>query len=306
MLLAFGASACDLDNGGSKPPPPDNGPTSSPGQASVRAVQGSPDAGPLDVYVYPSGASLPNSPTIGNLRYRAISNYVNVSSGSYNVDVFVQGRRSTPLTPTETIAIDPGTQVTAAVTGEVANGSIGYTNFIEPAVSAGQSALIVHHAAPGLTGALASIDPLGFAVYDANVAGGGNPSNGIAPIASITTQLFSFSYQSAAVGPSGPAPSGQTVGGQFFLAPIPANFPAAIGFAAGAPAADGSPLGAISASAIPTQLATNTTLPNTTLKNLTSERLPAGAHLSIFAVDNIPVSNGLAPQPLTLIGTLDP
>ena len=210
------------------------------------------------------------------------------------------------MTPTETIAVDPNTQVTAAVTGEVAGGSIGYTNFIEPSETAGQSALIVHHAAPGLTGALASIDPLGFAVYDATVAGGGNPSNGIAPVASITTQLFSFSFQSAALGPSGPATSGQTAGGQFFLSPLAANFPAAIGFAAGTPAADGSPLGAISASALPTQLATNTTLPNTTLKNLTSERLPAGAHLSIFAVDNIPVSNGLAPQPLTLIGTLDP
>lgn len=308
--LVLGVSACDLDSGGSKPPPPDGGPTGAPGgQAQVRAVHGSPDAGPVDVYIYATSASLPGSPTISNLRYRAISNYVNVSSGAYNVDIYPQGRRANPVIPTESINVNSGQQVTAAVTGEVAKATIGFTNFVEPAETPGQAALIVHHAAPILTG-VANLDPIGVGYYDANVAGGGNPSNGNIPVAAITKELLAFSNlpsPSGAAIASGPAPSGQApVDGEFFVAPLPANLPTAIGFAAGSPVSDGAPLASIIASALPTQLATNTTLPNSTLQNDTSERLPAGAHLSIFAVDNTTATNGATPPPVTLIGTLDP
>ena len=168
------------------------------------------------------------------------------------------------------------------------------------------STLIVHQAAPSLATNVTPIDPVGVGYYDASVAGGGNPSNGNVPVAAITRQLVAFSYQPGAAGPSGPAATGQPLGGEFFLSPLPANLPLAIGFAAGAPSSDGAPLGSIIAAALLTQLATNTTLPNATLQNDTSEGLPAGAHLSIFAVDNAAATNGATPAPVTLIGTLDP
>ena len=283
------------------------GPTTTPGQAQIRAVAGSPDAGAVDVYVYSANASLPSSPTISNLRYRAISNYIAVSSGAYNVDFYPQGRRANAVVPTQSLTVNAGQQGTAALVGEVANGNVDDATFLEPAETAGRSALIVHHAAPGLAGTLATIDPLGVAFYDASVAGGGNPSIGNVPVASITTQLFSFSYQAGFAGPSGPAVTGQVLGGEYFVSPLPAGLPLAIGFAAGAPGSDGAQLASVVASAVPTQLASNTTLPNTTLQNDTSERLPSGAHLSIFAVDNTAASsNGVTPPPATLIGTLDP
>ena len=309
-VLATGVSACDFDNGSSKPPspgpPPTTGPTGAPGQAQFRAVAGSPDAGSVDVYIYSAGTSLPSSPTVANLRYRAISNYVNVASGDYDIDVFPQGQRSNGIVPTQLITINSGQQATAALAGEVASRSVDVATFIEPAETQGQSALIIHHAAPGLATSVVPVDPVGVAYYDASVAGGGNPSNGNVPVAAITRQLVAFSYQPGAAGASGPAASGQLVGGEFFLSPLPATLPLAIGFAAGAPSSDGTPLGSIVASALLTQLATNTTLPNATLQNDTSERLPAGAHLSIFVVDNSAAANGATPAPVTLIGALDP
>ena len=259
-------------------------PTPAPSLAQVRAIHGSPDAGPVDIYVYPAGTSRPGTPTVAKAAYPQITDYLNVPAGQYTVDVIAPAGSPSTTAPaaTENVTVAGSTQYSIAVGGQLAKHTLQFVNFVEPAETSGQTALIVHHASPYVQSA---VSPVGVGVYDSSKA---------AP-ASIP-QLFGFSLSTST---SGPAASGKVSGGQYFLSPLPGGLPAAIGFAAGVPAGGGNFTTLITAT--PSQLAAplqNKTAAQQQLAADTSSAIPAGAHLSIFAVD----TKGAA----QLIGTLDP
>jgi len=252
--------------------------------ASVRAVHGSPDAGPVDIYVYTQGGTRPTTATVAAATYPQITGYLTVPAGAYTIDVIAPAGSPSTTSPvaTENVTVSANTQYSIVVGGTLAAKTLQFVNFVEPAETAGQAALIVHHASPYVQNALGG--PVGVGVYNAAQA---------AP-ASIA-QLFAFSLTST----SGPAASGAVSGGQFFVSPLPSGLPAALGFAAGPPAAGGDFTTLVTAT--PSQLAAglkNPTAAETTLAADTTSAVPAGAHLSVFAVDTTSAAQ--------LIGTLDP
>ena len=253
--------------------------------AQVRAVHGSPDAGPVDIYVYRTGTSRPTSPAVSGAAFPQITGYLKLTPGAYTVDVIAPAGSPSTASPvaSESVSVNTGTQYSIVVGGKVAGGTLRFVNFVEPSEVSGQTALLVHHASPFVQNALNGV--VGVGVYDASQA---------AP-ASIP-QVFSFAL---AGGTSGPAVSGAVNGGEFFLSPLPAGLPAQVGFAAGPPAAGGNFTTLITAT--PSQLASglqNPTAAQQALAADTSNAIPAGAHLSIFAVDTASAAE--------LIGTLDP
>jgi hypothetical protein len=260
------------------------GVTPAPANASVRAVHGSPDAGPVDIYVYGQGGTRPSTPTVSAAAYPQITGFLSIPAGTYTVDVIAPAGSPSTTTPvaTENVTVTAGTSYSIVVGGSVTAKTLQFVNFIEPAEVAGQTALVVHHASPYVQNALNG--PVGVGVYNAAAA---------AP--ATIPEVFSFSLASA----SGPAASGAVSGGEFFLSPLPAGLPAAIGFAAGPPAG-GNTLTTL-VTATPSQLAAglkNPTTAETTLAADTSSAVPAGAHISVFAVDTSSAAQ--------LIGTLDP
>ena len=71
------------------------------GQVKVRIVHASPSAGPVDVYVTVPGADITTAtPTLTNVPFKGVSQYLAVAAGNYQV-------RVTP-TGTKTVAIDSG------------------------------------------------------------------------------------------------------------------------------------------------------------------------------------------------------
>jgi hypothetical protein len=184
------------------------------------------------------------------------------------------------------VTVSPNVQYSIAVAGKVAAETLQFVNFVEPAETAGTSAVIVHHASPTVQSIVA---PVGVGIYDVAAAAGGPPANG------STTQLFTFSLTPT----SGPATSGNVSGGEYFLSPLPSGLPAAIGFAAGAPG--GSSLASVAVYATPSQLASVLTQQTSSQQELaqdTTSAFPSGAHLSVFAIDTATSAE--------LIGTLDP
>jgi hypothetical protein len=255
--------------------------------AQVRAVHGSPDAGPVDIYVY-AGSTRPSTPTIAGATYPQITGYLTVPALPYTVDVLPKGAASTATAvASEKLTLGGNQQYSVVVGGKVGNGTLRFINFVEPAETSGQTALIVHHASPFVASAIA---PVGVGVYNAATAGNGPPST--------ATEVFAFNL----AGSSGPATSGaQPVDGEYFLSPLPSTLPTAIGFAAGAPSTPGSALTSIAVYATPAQLAAGLANPTSAEQALaadTSAAVPAGAHLSIFAIDTASAAQ--------LIGTLDP
>jgi hypothetical protein len=259
--------------------------TPTPSPALVRAVHGSPDAGPVDIYVYTQGAGRPSTPTVAAAAYPQITGYLSVPAGPYTVDVIAPAGSPSTTSPvaSENVTVSPKVAYSIVVGGKVTNKTLTFVNFVEPTETAGQTALIVHHASPFVQNALNG--PVGVGVYDASQA---------AP-ASIA-QLFSFSLTTPS---SGPAGSGAVSGGQFFLSPLPSGLPTAVGFAAGPPASGGDFTTLVTAT--PSQLASGLKNPTSAQQQLaadTSSAIPAGAHVSIFAVDTTAAAQ--------LIGTLDP
>lgn len=253
--------------------------------AQVRAVHGSPDAGPVDIYVYKSSTSRPTSPTVAAAAYPQITGYLKIAPGTYTVDVIAPAGSPSTTAPvaSENVTVSTATQYSIVVGGKVGNGTLQFVNFVESAETAGQTALLVHHASPFVQNAIGG--PVGVGVYDASQ-----------PAPATVSQIFSFSLTG---GISGPATSGNVSGGEFFLSPLPSGLPTAVGFAAGIPLGSGSFTTLVTAT--PSQLASglkNPTSAQQTLAADTSSAIPAGAHLSIFAVDTSSAAQ--------LIGTLDP
>jgi hypothetical protein len=274
-------AACS-SNSTSPSPAPTLGPV-----AQVRAVHASPDAGAVDVYVY-SGSARPSSSTVPGAAYPQITGYLSIPVGSYTVDVLSKGESSTgTAVASEHVSVVANTQYSIVVGGRVANGTLQFINFVEPAETAGQTALIVHHASPFVASAIA---PVGVGVYDASAAAGSAPTS--------ATEVFAFNLKN----PSGPASSGaQPSDGEYFLSPLPSTLPAAVGFAAGAPSTPGGALANIAVNATPAQLASGLNHPTASQQTLatdTTSAIPFGAHVSIFAIDTATSAR--------LIGTLDP
>jgi hypothetical protein len=246
--------------------------TPTPSPALVRAVHGSPDAGPVDIYVYAQGAARPSTPTVAAAAYPQITSYLSLPPGAYTVDVVdpAGSPSTTAAVATENVTIRSKVAYSIVGGGKVANKTLTFVNFVEPTETAGQTALIVHHASPFVQNALDG--PVGVGVYDASQT---------APTS--IAQLFGFSLTTPI---SGPAASGGVSGGQFFLSPLPSGLPTAF---------------TTLITATPSQLASglkNPTSAQQTLAADTSSAIPAGAHVSIFAVDTTSAAQ--------LIGTLDP
>ena len=293
-VAAFFALALSACNGGNPSLTPQPGQTF----GFVRSVHGSPNAGAVDIYVYPTGLPLPSVPSFSNVRYPAITPYLQLAAGNSTIAVYPQGQRGT-ATLSESVQVISGEHITAAVTGIFGgtNNNLGVTNFIEPPTTPGQASITVHHASPSQV-TPPNPNPIGVGIYDST-----GP-------ASANTQLFVFSYTS---GTSGPAASGTVSGGQWFLSPLPTTgIPAEIGFVAGQPGAAspvaGGSLATVDTAATLQQLATNSAsgFQNATLAGNAQNTFPAGGHLSIFAVDRNSGGNTAGLPGGTLIGTLDP
>lgn len=85
----------------------DNNTAPASGQVKVRIVHASPIAGPVDIYVTaPSGDLATATPTLANVPFKAVSDYLSVAAGDYRV-------RVTP-TGTKIVALDTGTLSLAA------------------------------------------------------------------------------------------------------------------------------------------------------------------------------------------------
>ncbi len=265
---------------------------------SLRAVHGSPDAGPVDIYVFAKSSAQPATPTVANLQYPGITPYLSLPIGSYTVVIDKAGTMTQIATETVT-ATTAAQQLTSVVAGTVASSTVQLQNFVEPAETPGTSALIVHHASPAVD---AAVSPVGVGIYGA--------SSAAAPAAASTTEVFAFALTSGSLttpGVSGPATSGTVSGGEYFLSPLPSTLPSPIGFAAGAPGTLGGALGSVATSTTLSGLGTALNTAGyglspleTALAQDTANTVPAGAHLSIFAVDSTSTPPGI------LIGTLDP
>jgi hypothetical protein len=291
-IAALSLASCS--GGGSSSTPPQQAVV---GTFSTRVVNGSPDLGPVDIYIYSSTGSQPAQPIIANLQYPGISNYVAYPAGTYTIAIDQAGT-TTQLGSAQLGGTTTGEIVTTAIAGQVANSTLQLQSFIEPAETSDQAALIVHHASPALNSA---ISPIGIGAYAATTSA--------APSATATTQLAKFSIASTGgttFASSGPATSGNVVSGEYFVSPLPSTLPSPLGFAVGAPGASGT-LAAVSTSTTLSGLAANLSTmgygltPNSkTLAADTGNTLPAGAHLSVFLVDSTSSGPGI------LIGTLDP
>ena len=267
------------------------------GTFSVRALAASPDAGPVDVYIYSTTGAQPAKPLYANVQYPGMTAYVALPTGSYTIS-FDRAGTLTQLATEALGGTTNGTQVSAALAGQVGTSTLQLQNFIEPLETSGTTALVVHHASPAID---AQTTPIGIAAYPAN--------SSAVPGATFTSQLFTFALTAStalAPGTSGSAATGSVNGGEYFVSPIASTLPSPLGFAAGAPGTSGALSTVIAASTL-SGLATNL---NTvgygrsplaqTLAGDTSNTISAGAHLSVFAIDSTTSAPGI------LIGTLDP
>lgn len=248
----------------------------------VRAIHGSPDAGPVDIYVYPKGTGRPKKPAIAAAEYPQITDFLSVPSGDYTIDVLPRGGKAKAVA-SEEVKLMNDARYSVVVGGKVADRTLRFVNFVDPNESAKATALVVHHASPYVENALKG--PVAVGVYDA--------SKKLPP--AIPT-LFEFAL---AKGTSGPAKSGHVSGGEYFLSPLPSSLPASVGFAAGAPGSAGqfAPLIDSSIRDLVKGLKHPTKGQEAIAKDKASE-IPADAHLSVFAIDT--------PKAARLIGSLDP
>jgi hypothetical protein len=253
--------------------------------AEVRAVHGSPDAGPVDIYVYAKGGTRPSKPAVADAEYPQITEYLSVPAGTYTIDVIAPAGSPSTTTPvaSEDATVKSGAKYSVVVGGQVSAKTLRFINFIDPAEKTGQTALIAYHASPYVQDALKG--PVAAGVYNAAKK---------AP--KTDAELFEFQL---AAGASGPAKSGKVSGGEYFLSPLPSALPKAVGFDAGPPASTGEFTSLVTAT--PSELAAGLKHKTAAQKLLAADKsseVPAGAHVSVFAVDTKTAAG--------FIGTLDP
>jgi hypothetical protein len=194
-----------------------------PSRGTLRVINASPDAGPIDVAIGVAGR-----PNFTSVSYAGtatggvgISQYVQFNAPTQNVFVYHAGQDSTPISLNmASVTIVPNGRNTLVLVGESAKGTLKLVNFTEHlfTTAAASAAVSFHHAAPSF----ASTYTVGY--Y---------------PIATPTqtTSIGSISY-----------PSNQPT----FLQPLPANVASAgIGFSASS--------GATSVTLTPSQVDPNDT-----------------------------------------------
>lgn len=137
-------------------------PTTSTGQTELRVVHGSPDAGPVDIFVDSSSAATA-------VTYGTVSGFNNVTSGTHTITIYPAGNDvSTAAIATLAVNFAQGTKYSAVATGEInpRNGSknIAVTLFTDTPFSTttGSAAINFHHAAP-VAASVEQIVPFGFA-----------------------------------------------------------------------------------------------------------------------------------------------
>src|SRR5882762_1182987 len=70
------------------------------GMFKLRVVNGSPNSGPVDVYIEPPAGPFPAKPTIGGLASNTVSTYQSLASGSYKIYVTPPGDTTCITNPT--------------------------------------------------------------------------------------------------------------------------------------------------------------------------------------------------------------
>ncbi|MBI3474644.1 MAG: DUF4397 domain-containing protein [Acidobacteria bacterium] len=107
----------------------DNNTAPAAGQVKLRLVHAAPSAGPVDIYVEAPGTDITTvTPTLTNVPFKGVSDYLSVAAGSY--EVFI-----TP-TGSKTIAIDSGAltltagQIRTAVALDKQNGGTPLTAIV--------------------------------------------------------------------------------------------------------------------------------------------------------------------------------
>jgi hypothetical protein len=85
------------------------------GQIRVRVVHGAATVSNVDVYVTAPGAALPATPTLANVPFRGVSQYLAVPSAPYQVRAYAAGNRTTPAIDVTTPAAVPAGSIVTAV-----------------------------------------------------------------------------------------------------------------------------------------------------------------------------------------------
>ncbi len=273
-----------------------------------RIVNGSPGTGAVDAYIYPAGGIRPAAPVFASVPFGAITPYIRQVAGAFVVDILRAGAVSTQTAIVHFSFVGNGIGTgypkinTLVVSGTNLSNTRNIQYFLEPSETAGESALVVHHASPAAN-LLTAQNPIGIGVYSTGVYPPGTAAASIAPRA--TQQLFTLTFQQNPA--AAPLANMPTVGaGAYFLMPFPAApLPAAVGFAIGLPstsAATNAPLASILSNAALSETA-NENSPyagQNALTNDALETVPAGTHISEFLIDADQNGN------VGLIGTVDP
>lgn len=111
--------------------------------ARIRVIHASPDAPAVDVYAN-------GNPVLEGVAFPAISDYLSVPAGDYQIEVFPAGADPDADAPVidETLTLAAGTDYTVAAVGEVANISAAVFEDDNSATAPGKAHVKVIHASP--------------------------------------------------------------------------------------------------------------------------------------------------------------
>ena len=92
------------------------------GNVKVRLVHGSPTAGPVDIYVTAADADLNTTdPTVSNVPFKGVSNYLEVAAGTYRVRITPTGTKTVAIDATLTLAAG---QIRTAIAVDAPGGGV--------------------------------------------------------------------------------------------------------------------------------------------------------------------------------------
>jgi len=131
-------------------------------QSNLRFVNGSPDAGTVDIYYVPTGTAKNSSPSYSAAAYGTITNFMTEPAVAAQVFFYPTGTTTTPLTVSCAVPqSSSGQNYTVVLAGKVANSTLQCAIFQDGLYSApGQYR--VHHASPAA--AAAGLATVGYGV----------------------------------------------------------------------------------------------------------------------------------------------
>jgi hypothetical protein len=131
-------------------------------QSNFRFVNGSPDAGTVDIYYVPTGTTKNSSPSYSAAAYGLISNFTTEPAVAAQVFFYPTGTTTTPLSASCAIpANSSGQNYTVVLAGRVANSTLQCVIFQDGLYSA-SGQYRVHHASPAA--AAAGLGTIGYGV----------------------------------------------------------------------------------------------------------------------------------------------